>query len=134
MKRILIISLFLFFANASDDFYYQKGKKIFLTPIKISEKFQKSDVNKTDIITYYTTQKGHMVGINRELIVKLKEDIPIQNLLDKYAILMKKKLAKNLYLLQVTSTEETLSITNQIYMERDVVYAHPNFIKKMQQR
>jgi len=128
------MSLFLFFVNANDNFYYQKDKKVFLTPIKISEKFQKLDVETTDKIIYYTTQEGHTIGINKEFIVKLKEDIPIQNLLDKYAILMKKKLAKNLYLLQVTNTEETLSITNQIYMERDVVYAHPNFIKKMQQR
>ena len=133
MKKIFLIQFWSFFLFA-DNFYYQKDKKIFLTPIKTSEKFQKVDVNKTDKVRFYITEKGHTVGINKELIVKLKKDISIESLLYKYAILMKKKLAKNLYLVQVTNTEETLSITNQIYMESDVVYAHPNFIKKMQQR
>ncbi len=136
MKKILILilSTFLLFANASENFYYQEGKKIFLTSIETAQKFQKIDSNQTKNINYYKTPKGNTVGISKELIVKLKEEKNIEDLADKYALVVKEQLAKNLYVIEVNSTEETLTISNELTLDNDVLYAQPNFIKKVQQR
>ena len=136
MKKILmlILSTFLLFANASENFYYQEGKKIFLTPIQTTQKFQKTDSNQTKNINYYKTPKGYTVGISKELIVKLKEEKNIEDLADKYALVVKEQLAQNLYVIEVNSTEETLTISNELTLDNDVLYAQPNFIKKVQQR
>ena len=132
MKKIILLLLsLLLFANASDNFYYQKDKKVFLTSIKSVETFQKISSTKID---YYKTQEGHTVGISKEFIVKLKEEQALQNLIKKYSISLKKRLAKNLYLMEVNSTKETLIVTNELYHDSNVSYAHPNFIKKIESR
>lgn len=130
MKKIILISSLLLFANATDNFYYQKDKKVLLTPIKSTQTrtFQKTNSTQID---YYKTQNNKTVGINKELIVKIKKEKALDNLLKKYAIVVKKKLAKKLYLMEVNSTQETLDITNQLYHDINVSYAHPNFIKKI---
>lgn len=134
MKKNIIFLTVLCFANASDNFYYQNHKKVFLTPIKTHQKFQKIDSNQTKKINYYKTDKGHTVGISKELIVKLKEEKNIQDLADKYAVVVKTQLAKGLYVVEVNSREETLTISNKLTLDNDVLYAQPNFIKKVQQR
>ena len=131
MKKILILSSLLLFANATDNFYYQKDKKVFLTPIKSVETFQKTNSIHID---YYKTQEGYTVGISKEFIVKLKEEQALKSLIKKYSIIVNKRLAKNLYLMEVNSTEETLDISNQLYYDSNVSYAHPNFIKKIESR
>jgi len=133
MKKILILSSLLFFANASDSFYYQKDKKVFLTPIKSTQfrTFQKTNSTQID---YYKTQNDKIVGISKEFIVKIKEEKVLENLLKKYSILLNKRLAKNLYLMETNSTQETLDVSNQLYSDVNVSYAHPNFIKKIEAR
>jgi len=133
MKKILILSSLLLFANATDNFYYQKDKKVFLTPIKSTQfrTFQKTNSTQID---YYKTEKDHTVGISKEFIVKIKEEKALENLLKKYSIVLNKRLAKNLYLMEVNGTQETLDVSNQLYYDVNVTYAHPNFIKKIEAR
>jgi len=128
-KTILTLSLLLF-ANASDNFYYQKDKKVFLTPIKSTQLRTFQKINSTQI-DYYKTPTGHTVGINKELLVKIEEEKALEDLLKKYSIVVKKRLAKNLYLMEVNSTQETFDVSNQLYHDTNVLYAHPNFIKKI---
>ena len=132
--KIIFFLIFCFkFPNATDNFYYQKDKKVFLTPIKSTQirTFQKINATQID---YYKTPKGHTVGINKALIVKIKEEKALENLLKKYSIVVKKKLAKKLYLMEVNCTKATLDISNQLYHDDNVSYAHPNFIKKIESR
>jgi hypothetical protein len=68
MKRVIILVFILFFANANENFYYQNNKKIELTPIKTTQKIQKSDSTQT--IDYYKTQNNTTVGVTKEIIVK----------------------------------------------------------------
>ena len=131
MNKNIIFLTILCFANASDDFYYQNNKKVFLTPIETGQKFQKTDSNQTKKINYYKTDKGHTVGISKELIVKVEKEKALDSLIEKYQLIFKKKLAQKLYLVEVNSTEKTLDICNKLYQENNVSYAHPNFIKRV---
>jgi len=131
MKKLILLIPILLFANASDSFYYQKDKKVFLTPIISSQKFRK--INSMDI-NYYTTPKDNIVGVTKEFIIKLKDEKSLEILLKKYPITLKKILAHNLYLMEVNSIEETIDMTNQLYLDKNVIYAHPNFIKKIKSR
>ena len=132
MKKNIIFLLFLFFANANDNFYYQKDKKIFLTPIYTTQTIQKKESNQT--VQYYKTSKGQTVGISKEIIVKVIEEKSIDSLVEKYDINVKKKLTQKLYLVEINSTKETLTITNKLYDDENVSYAHPNFIKRIDKR
>ncbi len=127
MKKIILLLTLLLFANASDNFYYQKDKKVFLTPIKSSQKLRK--INSIDI-NYYTTPKDNIVGMTKEFIVKIKDEEALESLIKKYPIILKKRLSKNLYLMEANSTDKTLDISNQLHHDINVSYAHPNFIKK----
>jgi hypothetical protein len=132
MKKNIIFLTFLFFANASDDFYYQNNKKVFLTPLEISQNFQKIDSNQT--INYYKTQNNMTVGVSKEIIIKIKEKKVLKALLKKYPISLKTKLTSQLYVLESNSTSVTLEVSNQLYHDENVSYAHPNFIKKIVKR
>jgi len=126
-KPILLISLLLF-ANTSDSFYYQKDKKVFLTPIN---KTQNRELSK---IVYYKTTDNYRVGVTKELIVKIKYRETLENLLQKYSLTIKKRLTSSLYLLQADNKDKTLDIANKLHDEIGVSYAHPNFIKEMRSR
>ena len=134
MKKIFLLFSFLCFANASDNFYYQNNNKVFLTPITINQKVQKRDLNQTDIIHFYKTDRGQTVGISKAFILKLKEEKILDKLVEKYQLTVKKRLTQKLYLMEAKSIEETLDICNRLYEENNVSYAHPDFIKKIKSR
>jgi len=131
LKKIFLL-FFTFFLSASDNFYYQNDKKVILTPIQTFNTFQKMDSNHT--IVYFKTPKGQTVGMGQEIIVKLKDTKALDSLVKKYAVNIKTKLTDKLYVLEVNSTKETLEITNELYLDANVSYAHPNFIKKIDKR
>lgn len=134
-KKIMLLLSFLFFVNvyANSNFYYYKNKKIFLTPINSYKVIQRSYSKQTKI-NYYKTKRGYIVGIGKELIVKLKDGIKPQSLVNKYPIIIKKKLLKNTYLVETNNTKKTLNINNKLALDKNVIYAIPNFIKKIHQR
>ena len=131
MRKIFLL-LFTFLLSASDNFYYQNDKKVILTPIQTSNTFQKMDANHT--IEYFKTPKGQIVGMGQEIIVKLKDTKALDSLVKKYAVNIKTKLTNKLYVLEVNSTKQTLEITNKLYLDANVSYAHPNLIKRIDKR
>jgi len=132
MKKIIPIITILLFANASDNFYYQKDKKITLSPIKTIQKLQKKDFNQT--INYYKKENGQIVGVTQEIIIKLKEKKAINNLIEKYPITVKEKLTNRLYVVEINSIKEIFNISQQLYRDTNVSYVHPNFIKRIDKR
>ena len=132
MKKIILLLLFLIFANASDNFYYQNDKKNELTPIKTIQKLQKKDSNQT--IDYYKKDNGQIVGVTQEIIIKLKDKKAFKSIIKKYAISFKQKLTNTLYVVETNSTKNTLYITNLLYNDANIIYAHPNFIKRIDKR
>jgi len=131
MKKLTLLIPILLFANANDNFYYQNDKKVFLTPIVSSQKFRK--INSIDI-NYYTTPNYNIVGVTKEFIIKLKDEKSLEILLKKYPITLKKRLASNLYLMEVNTIDKTIDMTQKLYLDTNVIYVHPNFIKKIKLR
>ena len=134
MKIILILIVLLTLGYAENNFYCFRNKKIFLIPINSHKKIQRSLAKNTDTIRYYKTSNGNVVGIGNELIIKLKNGIKPASLTDIYNIIIKKELFKNTYLVEVNCSKETLNIGNQLTLDKNVIYAIPNFIKKMHKR
>jgi len=114
------ISLF-----GSESFYYQNGGKIQL--IKLTD---------GDILTthYYKTPKGGIVGVGDEIIIRLKNDIPIETFFPKYNFVVLEKISEKTYLVKVQSNLQTLDIANLLFLEDDVESSQPNFIKIINKR
>jgi hypothetical protein len=132
MKKIIITVTILYFANASDNFYYQNNKKIELTPIQSIEKLQKKD--SIQIIDYYKTSTDQTVGVTQEIMVKIEDNNSVENILKRYDLNLKQRLTPTIYVVETNSTQQTLKIANSLYEEANVSYAHPNFIKKIDKR
>ncbi len=110
----------------TDSFYYSGGKKHFLN----AKKELRSTLNKD--MLFYKDQFGKDIGIDDQLIVSFK-DISIKSEIEsRYNLTMVERLTDNMYLYRVDNMDKTLSVSNKIYEESGVKFAHPNFhIKKI---
>lgn len=125
MKNIILVFwLLLQVAFASDKYYFENNKKVMLTPIKnISRSIKKID--------YYKNENGVTLGATNKLILKLKDDSNLQKYLNDYNLTIKSKLGKNLYLLKTENNNLAIDTANALKLKKDVVYSHPDFIKKI---
>ena len=125
----IFLSLFLVFslsACASDTFYYEYGKKVYLKPMIQTRSAKKSDV------TYYKTDTNETIGIKNEILFKLRKDISLDDFLQKFQLdkTQVKKIADKTYLLKLSKGENLFELTQQMYEDKDTIYATPNKIKK----
>lgn len=125
MKNIILVFwLLLQVAFASDKYYFENNKKVMLTPIKnISRSIKKID--------YYKNENGVTLGATNKLILKLKDDSNLQKYLNDYNLTIKSKLGKNLYLLKTENNNLAIDTANALKQKEDVLYSHPDFIKKI---
>mgnify|MGYP000113340547 CR=1 FL=1 len=124
MKKFLaIIISILQLSSASDNFYYQNNKKVYLTPYN-------SSLRSNPAINYYQNEKGLIVGITDKLIVKTKDNVSIDDLLCKFNLSIEKNLGKNLYVLKAADKNLTIERANQLHQNENIEYAQPDFIKK----
>lgn len=124
MKQVLLL-LFLtltLFASEQESFYYERSKKIILVPV---QSVQRSLSN----VSYYKHANGNIVGVSDTLLVKFQHFD--ESILEKYSLSIKKQYSPLLYLLQNKNTSSTLDISNQLFNEKNIEYAHPDFIKKV---
>ncbi|MDD2698749.1 MAG: hypothetical protein PHF17_08120 [Arcobacteraceae bacterium] len=121
----LIVSLF-----ATDDFYYNGNKKISL----IKTTFANSNLREVSNTTYYKTPDNLILGVNDEIILKIKDKNMLKYLETKYGFTVIKELFSNTYLIKVTNKEETIQKANDLYLEETIEYASPNFIKTINKR
>ena len=125
MKNILLlifISLSSLIAKEGV-YYYESGKQIYLHPLKNSFRTTKQ----TD---YYENEKGIVVGVTDKLLVKMVNTTKLDMLIQEFHLKIVKKISNDLFLLQTSNKKETLRIANQLYQRKDVLFAHPDFIKK----
>jgi len=124
MVNFLLLFVILFQCSFADEnYYYKNNKKINLAPIYTTQR-------ELSNIDYYQNEKGILLGVTDGLIVKLKDDVYLEIILEEFTLSLCKKLAKNLYLLKTKSKNLTLEVSNQVQKKEYVVYAHPDFIKK----
>ena len=125
MSKILFLFLIVFtFSVASDLYYFQNGKKVYLTPL--SDKTRAMDKN----TKFYTTPRGETIGISDTILVKTVPKINIEILAKKYNVKVVKRVLINVYLLQVDDISKTLDFSNKLFNDDNIIYAHPNFLRK----
>jgi len=121
---IMFLIVFTQYGYTSDTYYYKNNKKVTITPdISIS----RSSSN----IDYYQNNQGVVLGVTDKLIVKLKDNEKLEQILNEFNLTLIKILSKNIYLLKTTNRTLTIDISNRLNETGYVKYAHPDFIKKM---
>ena len=127
MLKILICILFSLQLFSQNTFFYQNGKKVFLERLKRNTIRALNNGN----IIYYKSA-NYILGINDEIIIKTHNKI--ENILYKYKVKLKKQITPLIYVLIVSDNTKTISISNNMYNDKDIEYSHPNFIKNKKLR
>ena len=133
MKVKFIIIIFSQMLFSKELYYYQNNKKVYLYPIEnnIEKRVVSNGLNK---IKYYKTSKNIKVGISTKIIIKFVKNADINKIIDKYKIKIEKKLTDSIYVVSVNDFSETIKVANRLYEDKNIVYAHPDFIKKINKR
>jgi len=127
MKNRIIISLIaLTLLGCANEFYYSKGKKVELTPIKST---QQSKQITSETIKYYHTPTGQTVGVNNQILVECHKDSNCTQLLQRYTLTEIQPLTESIFLITVPPTKNIFELSQKLYQETNITNAHPNFIK-----
>ena len=127
IKKALLILLIL---NASlhADFYYSNGKK---HELKAEKNIRAATENS---LILFKTNFGTTVGVDNRLIVSFK-DINIKKIIEqKYNLTLIKSLNDSLFLYKIEDMKKTIEISNKIYEEEGVKFAHPDFHREKRAR
>ncbi len=126
----IFLSLFLFIGSllAQQSFYYSFGKKVMLTKLPTSRALRDQNV------TFYENQNGQKIGVKQEVIIGCDDLIACKKVLRDYNITYIEELSKTIYLLKLPKNSDPFEISNSLYNEDPVQFAHPNFIKKRKMR
>ncbi len=134
VKIVSIIFVSGIYLLASDTFYYNNSKKIYLSPLTSPTVVRTSQARVIPSINYYKTANETVVGISNKIIVKFKTLENFKEISEKFNLTLVKELYHNTYLFKLPQDVNTLDITNQIYNLQSVKYAHPNFIREAKSR
>jgi len=127
--KIIFILFFVSSLFAGQINYYTKGDtKIYL--IKIDK--IKRNVKNNKLI-FYEKDNGEQIALRDTFFVKINTNSSIQDILKKYNLTLIKKYSEYNYLLKSDSSD-ILNIINQLHLDKNTIYAYPNFYSKVQQR
>ena len=76
---------------------------------------------------YFKTRNNKKIGITDQIVVKLKKDTNINELLKKYDLKLIKKYSKTLFLVSTKNVLDTLGTANSLHEDNATKYAQPNF-------
>lgn len=131
MRRFLFLfPLLLTTPLLAQEYYYNNKQKVQLTPIESNTSTPqiRSSMKK---IRYFETPNKQIVGVGDEIILKTQE---IQKVLARYDLTLISELSQDLYLLRVRDSSELFTLSNTLYEDSEVEFAHPNFQRKVQKR
>ena len=131
MKIIICAFLIVLTFNSSalaQEYYYQNQKKVPL------ERYTYSSRKNTATIIYYKNQQGDIFGITDQIILKISDESQIGIYAKEFNLSIEKKLSKSLYLVKIPDKNLTLKTANSLSLQKDIVYAHPDFIKAREPR
>ena len=124
---VLYITLIVSFAF-SDTSYYHKGKLTTLTPITEVRSLGENGIK------YYRTNFGNKVGVTDEILVKCYQSSDCFNTLDKYNFRSISKVTQTIYLVKIDNENDIFKISQELFLDDNIKFAHPNFIKEQQKR
>lgn len=131
LGKTLILFTFMYSLAVAEDFYYNGSKKIQLEKIT---KESNTILREVATTTYYKTPNNLILGLNNEIIIKMKDKNMLEYLSNKYNLTIVKELYQNTYLIRVTNPDTALKTANDLHLEESVQYATPNFIKTINKR
>ncbi len=124
MKKILLImAIFVQCTYAQEYHYYKNNQKISLEPYT-------SGAGNDDKIDYYKNEKGTIVGVTGQIIIKIADESQIGLYAQEFNLSIEKKLSATLYLVKTADKSRTLETANGLSRKNGVVYAHPDFVKR----
>jgi hypothetical protein len=126
MKIFFLIIIFTLpsFANV---FYYSHGKKIVLTELKQLRNLDKN-------IKYYQNESGQKVGVTQEILTKCKKGYSCKEIFLKYNLSDITNLTSTIILITLKNGEDPFEVSQKLSLEKNIKFAHPNFIKKKKTR
>lgn len=120
----LLLSLKLF---ASNQFYYEFDKKIEVLP-NIQALTQN---NENSTILQYTTSDGKIIRFKNEILVTCKKDAYCEDDFVDLNITNFEKIAKNIFLVILTSQDNIFQMCQDLYLKEDIKSAHPNYQREI---
>lgn len=112
---------------ANSTYYYQNGKKQKLEPIK-------QNARSIQTHDYYKTPNGTEVGVNDTILVKFYNTSNLFEYAKELNFNIIEEIAPKLFKIQVANRSLTTQVANTLYEKKDVEFAHPNFLRKVQNR
>ena len=125
MMKILFFLLFIFSCLFGDVYYINDNKKVYL----------KEDLNlskNNDEVRWFRDKNNLLYGVKNEIIFVLKKAEDKNNVLNRYSLILKENISDKILL--VKTNLDVFEISNQLYNDDAVLYAHPNFITKVKSR
>ena len=128
MKKIIIIFIVLIeYIYSSGNYYYQNDQKKYMT-------LYNNSLRGSPNIDYYQNEKGLILGVTDKILVKFKSENNIGKYLHEFDLFAHKIINSKTYLVQTKDKSLTLDISNKLNEKDDVVFAQPDFIKKILKR
>ncbi|MEA3383650.1 MAG: hypothetical protein U9Q20_03110 [Campylobacterota bacterium] len=128
MKILYFLSLFISLSFSSDIFYYNGDEKVYLH----ESTNELRTINKN--IKFYLTSRGSTLGITDKILIKIKTNEDINDIINDYNITLVKKVLENTYLIKVKENSQTLEVANEIYLDKRVNISYPDFLRKRTKR
>jgi hypothetical protein len=125
MNKIIAI-LLLGLVVKADDFYYEYGKKVMIV--------KSLDSRDNSGIKYYENSLGKKIGVTDEIIFQFIDNNSSIDILKKYNIDKIDKLSDRLYLIKAPKGQNIFELSQKLYEENSIEFAHPNFIKERKRR
>ncbi len=129
MKKIFLLLISIFYLGcASEKYFYNGDKKIFISPIdKISR-------NVGNIDYYKVRSNGTQIGISNKILVKFVNETNLDRYISDFNLILKKNMGNRLYLFEVKNKSLTIDTANSLHKKSDVKFAEPDFIQKVIKR
>jgi len=125
MKKIGLLIIVTLSLQAGD-FYYEYGKKVMIT-----KSYESRD---NSGIKYYENSMGKKIGVKDEIIIKCVDGKSCQESLKRYNIAGVSKLTSTMFLVKVPKDENIFTLSQKLYKEDSIEFAHPNFVKTRKRR
>jgi len=125
MQKLILLSIISStLLLAQNTYYYKNDHRVELEPVKTMERDGHG-------VKYYRNAKGMLLGVDRNILIKIKDESDIVRYTKEYRLKEIEHLSPTLYLVENMSKKDTLDVANMLAKEEGVVYAHPDFIKQM---
>lgn len=118
--------------NAEDNYYYQNGKKIYIKPSSVFQTFSLNNETLVNTKSYVQIENNTSIQITNQILLQTNNGI--STIIEKYPIKLLKTITPNIYLVEVDTNQSVLSIANRLYEDKNILFAHPNTIKKIENR